>query len=151
MRAMFTPVEAARFRTKYEVQRNGCWLWTGPLDKDGYGTFYLRRKGRRAHRVAWFSLHGEIPAGMWIDHSCGRRHCVNPSHLRLVTPRQSSLENSRSNGAVNARKTHCPKGHPYDRQYTSQRYGTQRYCSICEREKKRQLRARWRAEDTLNV
>jgi hypothetical protein len=144
---MLTTEEARRFESKYEVARNGCWLWQQPLDRDGYGSFYLRRRNRRAHRVGWFSAHGEIPAGMVIDHSCGNRSCVNPSHLRLQTKRQNALENSRSICAVNARKTHCAKGHPFDR-VTPQ---GSRSCSICERAKHRRLRARWTAEDTLRV
>lgn len=85
--------------------------------------------------------------GMVVDHHCGIRACVNPSHLRLQTPRQNSLENSRSAAAVNARKTHCAHGHPLDR-----KYGKQRYCSICQAAKTRRLRAKWRAEDApLNV
>src|SRR5690606_24682332 len=30
-----------------------------------------------------------IPAGMFIDHVCGNRACVNPNHLRLVTNKQN--------------------------------------------------------------
>lgn len=143
---MLTPQEAARFHSRYEVSSMGCWLWQGPLDKDGYGMFYLRRKNRRAHRVGWYSRFGEVPVGKIVDHSCGIRHCVNPSHLRLQTVRQNALENSRGLGAINARKTHCPAGHEYDRVY-----GGQRYCSTCERAKARRLRRRWRIEDTLRV
>jgi hypothetical protein len=143
---MLTENEAARFRSKYIVAPSGCWLWQSVLDKDGYGTFYFRRKNRRAHRVGYYSTRGEIPAGMVIDHSCGVRHCVNPSHLRTQTPRQNSLENSRGVGAVNARKTHCAKGHPFDRLY-----GKYRSCSTCDAAKKKRLRARWAAEDTLLV
>lgn len=140
-----TTPEHERFMSKI-TKRNGCWLWEGPLDRDGYGMFYLRRRNRRAHRVGWFLLRGEIPRGMVVNHKCGHRHCVNPQHLEIVTTRQNSLKDSRAVGAVNARKTHCAKGHPYDRQY-----GGQRYCSTCDREKQRRLRAKWRAEDTLNV
>lgn len=143
---MLTPQEAERFRSKYTEQPSGCWTWNGPLDKDGYGTFFLRRRSRKAHRVGWFSTRGEIPKGLVIDHLCGIRCCVNPSHLRLQTPRQNSLENSRSPAAVNAQKTHCKRGHAFDRFYSGQRC-----CSQCEAAKARRLNAKWRAEDTLNV
>lgn len=140
-----TPNEHARFMSKI-VKANDCWLWQGPLDKDGYGTFYLRRRGRRAHRVGWYLMHGEIPEGLVVNHVCRNRHCVNPQHLELITARENSLKDSKSVGAINARKTHCPQGHPYDRTY-----GNQRYCSICEAAKSRRLRTKWRNEDTLRV
>lgn len=127
-------------------KRNDCWLWQGQLDKDGYGTFYLRRVGRRAHRVGWYMLNGEIPEGMVVNHVCGHRNCVNPQHLDLLTPRENALKDSRSLGAINARKVHCPEGHEYDREYSGQRY-----CSICEAAKRRRLRIKWSAEDTLRV
>lgn len=147
-----TEAEARRFQSKYVAAENGCWLWQGPLDKDGYGTFYLRRRTRRAHRVGWFSTHGPVPNGQVIDHFCQNRHCVNPAHLRAITAEANSLENSRSIPALNRAKTHCPKDHPYDRAYITKRTGRPvRYCSVCEREKRKRLRAKWRAEDTLNV
>lgn len=141
-----TPQEIERFQSKYIVDGSGCHIWQGPLDRDGYGMFYLRRRNRRAHRVGWFSTRGEIPSGMVVDHLCGVRCCVNPSHLRLQSPRENSLQNSRSIAAVNAQKTHCKNGHEFDRFY-----GGQRYCSICESEKRKRLSRKWRAEDTLSV
>lgn len=143
---MLTPSELARFKTKYDVDPSGCWLWNGPLDKDGYGNFYLRRRNRRAHRVAWYHAQDEIEPGMVIDHHCQVRNCVNPAHLRKITVRRNALENSRGMAALNALKTTCKNGHAFDRFY-----GGQRYCSICESEKSKRLRAKWRAEDTLQV
>jgi hypothetical protein len=112
--------------------------------------FFLRRKNRRAHRVAWYDAHGEIPSGMVVNHICKTRNCVNAQHLQIVTPRENTLRDSVAAPAVNARKTHCPRGHEYDRTYKGRR-GMQRYCSICESAKKRRLAAKWRAEDTLRV
>jgi hypothetical protein len=46
---------------------------------------------------------------VFVDHLCRVRMCCNPAHLRLVTPRQNSLENNSSPFARNANLTHCPK------------------------------------------
>lgn len=132
--------EQERFNNKW-IKNGQCKLWTGKLDKDGYGTFYFIKKSRRAHRVAYFFEFGDIPKDMVIDHICGNRHCVEPSHLRAVTKRENALHNSRSIAAINAQKTHCVNGHPFDR-----KYGKQRYCSICDAAKSRRLRQKWKKQ-----
>ena len=120
-----------------------CWVWMGQKDRDGYGTFWFRRRNRRAHRVSYWASCGDIPEGLVIDHLCRNHWCVNPQHLQCVTVRENALIGD-SVAAKNARKTHCPKGHAYDRHY-----GKQRYCSICEKAKRARLRAKWAAEDTV--
>lgn len=139
----YTAAEFSRFNSKWK-KRGDCHLWESPLDKDGYGTFFFRRKPRRAHRVSYYIHVGDIPDGLVIDHTCGNRNCVNPSHLRAITVRENALENSRGIGAVNAKKTHCKLGHKFDRKYAGVRY-----CSVCDAEKKKRLRKKWYAADTV--
>lgn len=68
---------------------NGCWLWTGTVDHDGYGIFTGNYDGlvyRRAHRYSWaFHAKGQVPEGMFVCHSCDTPGCVNPDHLWLGT------------------------------------------------------------------
>lgn len=82
----------------------GCLLWTGKLDKDGYG-FHGRS---RAHIVAWEAVHGQVPDGMELEHECRRRHCTAVAHLRLVTRSQNERLKS---WRARARLTHCKNGH----------------------------------------
>ena len=79
-----------RFWSKVQ-KTSGCWLWTGAVNADGYGTFHVgmiagRQRVAYAHRIAYGLLRGPIPAGLELDHAvCGTRHCVNPAHLDPVT------------------------------------------------------------------
>jgi hypothetical protein len=88
----------------------GCWLWIGVLDRDGYGRFSVgNARWKLAHRVAFALVRGYEPKS--LDHRCRVRCCVNPEHLEDVNTRTNVL---RGEGlcAKNARKTHCPHGHP---------------------------------------
>lgn len=88
---------------------NGCIVWIGRLNRDGYGQSQRRSpKIHLAHRLAYFVKHGHLPKE--IDHICRNRACVNPDHLQEV----SHTENMRRGavGNVNRNKTHCPNGHP---------------------------------------
>lgn len=132
------PKDWARFHSKLKVVGD-CQLWTGQLDKDGYGTFFFHRKNRRAHRVAYYAAFGPIPPDMVVNHVCRQRTCQNPQHLQLLTRTQNNMKDCASVGYINSQKTHCKNGHPYDRHY-----GKQRYCSKCEAEKSKRLRAKWK-------
>src|SRR6267142_469485 len=71
-----------RFWSK--IDKSGdCWLWTAGSGSTGYGYFYIGRVQYAAHRFAWVSKHGPIPAGMQVLHSCDVRRCVR--HLFLGT------------------------------------------------------------------
>jgi HNH endonuclease len=110
---MFTDAFVKDFWARVEkLSDQDCWLWTESLTPAGYGRIRIgKRRKRFVHRIAYELLIGPIPEGMTLDHLCRVRHCVNPAHLEPVTMRENNLRGV-SPWAINARKTHCPKGHP---------------------------------------
>lgn len=89
-----------------------CWPWLGNPSSRGYGRMQTPLgSSTPSHRVSLLISGREIPDGYVVDHICRNRLCVNPHHLRAVTPAINTLENSISPTAINARKTHCIRGH----------------------------------------
>jgi hypothetical protein len=131
-----------------------CWPWQGAIQPAGYGQIWAGGKLGLAHRVAYELLVGPIPDGLELDHlchtrdtscrlgnECPHRRCVNPAHLEPV-PQVINGERSRSPHADNARKTHCPQGHPYDEANTYHAPNGSRECRACAHEERDRQRVR---------
>lgn len=140
---------AVRVLRRTVITADGCWEFQGSLGSHGYGKVAVtiapgRQQTRHAHRVVYERLRGPIPEGLVLDHLCRNRACCNPDHLEPVT-NWENLRRGESLTAVNAAKTACPAGHPYDdrntlikhRPSTGQAY---RACRACNRERKRRAR-----------
>lgn len=139
-----------RFMKYVRTSESGCWMWTGSINKWGYGSFIYEGKKMNAHRVSYILYKGEIPEGLQVGHachdkapecaggiSCQHRRCVNPAHLEPQTCQQ----NVQASRIANSAKEFCSQGHPYNEENTQwvvvdgRRW---RHCGECNRIRSRE-------------
>ena len=111
-------IESAKRRLRTRSKKSGdCILYTGALDKYGYGKFTIGSKHVTAHRASYELLVGKIPQGLLILHSCDNRSCIRPNHLRPGNPIDnvkdmwSRKRNKNSHFYKQKSRTTCIHGH----------------------------------------
>ena len=101
-----TPEE--RFWEKVH-KTDGCWFWTGAVNKNGYGSFGFEGKSETASRFAWFIYTGErLPPEQLVCHTCDTPLCVRGDHLFVGSNMDNRIDcviKGRANGAVGERNT----------------------------------------------
>lgn len=149
------PEVVQRLLGKTAVLPNGCYIWTGHVDPEGYARTRIEGRVTFVHRSVYATLVAPIPDGVQIDHvchssdtqcgggsNCLHRRCINPDHLEAVTARENSLRANNSFVSINARKTHCNSGHEFTPQNTYVRTNGSRRCVTCQREWSRRAEAK---------
>lgn len=77
-----------------------CWIWTAGLGgrnrtPTGYAVIQHHGRQYRVTRLLWAHLHGPIPPGMYVCHTCDTPSCCNPTHLFLGTPKDNARDKVR--------------------------------------------------------
>lgn len=128
-------VDRDAFRSRVDVRSESeCWNWKGSICS-GYGRFYVKLDKLRhvqAHRVMWWLEHGKLPKEA-LDHLCENKRCVNVRHLQDVTS-SANVMRGKSAPALNARKTHCLRGHEFTPENTYLYPDDSRGCMECRRQ-----------------
>ena len=123
------------------VKGDDCWEWIGARNPSGHGRFWVAGKNAPAH-VFSYELHvGPVPEGLHLDHLCRHPWCVNPEHLEPVSLWENLRRAPATPAVINAGKTECPQGHPYDEANTCFSNG-RRHCRTCQRERAQAKRDR---------
>jgi hypothetical protein len=138
-RGMTGPRSSPQERFEARVDRDapeGCWVWLGHRNENGYGRMMIDGRMKYAHRVAYELLVGPIPENKTLDHLCRNTSCVNPEHLEPVT----LSENVTRANSVRELATHCKNNHPFDEVNTGSQGADKRRCRACHRDKAREYR-----------
>lgn len=140
-----------RFIDKVEiVTESGCWIWTGSLNRQGYGQFHdndstlaYSRGHILAHRWSFNHFKGPLSVDAHVCHRCDVPCCVNPDHLWCGTHQQNMADLWNKGRGTKGRqfpervKDTCKHGHSFTMENTIY-VGARRAkrCRICTKIRK---------------
>jgi hypothetical protein len=137
-------------RIERRTQRNadGCLIWTGSRDSDGYPKIILtegeKRRQRPVHHVYWELVNGQLPEGCELARhpDCENRRCIEPLHLQLNTKRGQAGGTAANWG--HERGTNFACGHARDSEHAEQHQPGKYRCGTCHKTRAQERCRRWR-------
>lgn len=139
-----------RFWRMVGMGPNGCWVWLGYKDSDGYGHFHVSsspKKSTVAHKWLWEHERGPVPTGLTLDHVCRNTSCVRPDHLVIET----RARNTSKARALQPRPAHCIRGHEFTAENAYTYPNGERACRECRTMHSRLYEARSGRRGRRNV
>lgn len=113
---------------------DGCWLWLGATNSDGYGSLGRSGKTYSAHKFIHELVCGPVSDDVELDHLCSNRLCVRPSHLEGV-PHRVNVLRGKGVAVISLNKKECPKGHLLEGDNLVVCELPRRRCRICQNKK----------------
>jgi len=119
--------------------QTGCWNWVGAIDPNGYGAARYNGRKVQAHRLSAILWLGLRPSDTRLAlHRCDNRRCFNPKHIFLGTQSDNIRDAVEKGRHREARKTHCPSGHPYSGGNLVILKSGNRRCKECHRKQEKE-------------
>lgn len=122
----------ARFEAKVLPASDGCHLWTGCTNRDGYGIFSPGGNAVMvlAHRAAWVLAGRPDPTPLCLLHTCDLRLCVNVDHLIVGTRVQNNADRDTKNRTARGERQGLAKLTEDDVHEIRALYATGRYRQV---------------------
>ena len=93
-----------RILANMELQDDGCLLWSGAKNGNGYGSIWFDVKYHSVHRVAYMIMNGDLSSDDVVCHICDTPLCINPDHLYAGTTKTNAMDRSfRLRGGIGER------------------------------------------------
>jgi hypothetical protein len=88
--ASSTPAHIRLARHYTPDPATGCWNWTGSLSTRYLYPTFTDADGNIVYAYRWMyeQAFGPIPADHHVHHTCHNNRCINPSHLKALTPEE---------------------------------------------------------------
>lgn len=83
---------------------NGCHIWIGAKNSEGYGELRFGKHLRKVHRLRYAHTYGPIPEWLKCCHKCNVRECINPEHIYLGTDKQNADDSKRAGTSLIKRR-----------------------------------------------
>jgi len=108
----FSPQSLRRFWALVDKSDlGGCWLFTGHLDRNGYGRYGGGPRRTHTHRLTYRLCVGPIPHGLFVCHRCDVPACCNPQHLFIGT-QKDNIQDAVHKGRMASGSRHGSRTHP---------------------------------------
>ena len=79
------------------VKPDGCWVWDGCKDKDGYGKITWNKRYYRVHILVAELTFNDFKSWLCVCHTCDNPKCFNPEHLFMATNEENTKDRTAKN------------------------------------------------------
>lgn len=74
-----------------EIDKNGCWIWTGYKQKGNIPKTSWRNKSMSVRKCMYLLVNGSKYEPNAVYSKCGNLHCFHPDHITIEPPKKRVL------------------------------------------------------------